>query len=97
MKTETSSPLPDEYSLRQNFPNPFNPVTTIRYSLPEQTHVKLVVYDLLGREVEELVNRKELPGAKTVQFEAGNLASGVYFYRLSTENYSETRKLIILK
>ncbi len=100
---EPHPPLtPGKYKLFQNYPNPFNPVTTIRYELPEPAHVKLTVYDALGREAASLVNNQETAGQHSVQFDAGSLASGVYLYRITFRNGSGaartlTKKLILLK
>ena len=87
----------DEAALYQNYPNPFNPNSEIRYQISEFRHVKLAVYDLLGREVAVLVNEKKAPGIYQVTFDASSLASGVYFYRLVTGSFVETRKFIVLK
>ena len=81
----------------QNYPNPFNPSTSISYQLPQQSHVTLKVFDVLGREVATLVNEAKQPGTNTVQFNASGLTSGVYFYRLQAGGFSKTRKLIVLK
>ena len=89
--------LPLTYSLEQNYPNPFNPLTVIRYSLPFQSRVSLKVYDVLGREVSVLVNEEKPAGIYDVQFNATNLPSGVYFYRIFAGDFTETKKLIILK
>lgn len=100
--------LPVTYALDQNFPNPFNPVTTIRYALPEASHVTLTVFDLLGREVRKLVNGDQPQGYQAVQFDAGNLASGIYYYRLTADDpaaggssgmhrFVETKKLLVVK
>ena len=86
-----------EFELKQNFPNPFNPTTTISFRMPEHAHAQLVVYDLLGREVATLVDESLQAGTHNVQFDARNLASGVYIYRLTAGNYSETRKMIFNK
>ncbi|MEK9138198.1 MAG: T9SS type A sorting domain-containing protein, partial [Bacteroidota bacterium] len=84
-------------ALLQNYPNPFNPSTTMRYDLPEQSHVALKIYDLLGREVGILVDEVEGAGSKSVQFDASRLASGVYFYRLSAAAFVQTKKLILVR
>jgi hypothetical protein len=86
-----------EYNLAQNYPNPFNPVTSIKYSVPKASHVSLKVYDLLGREVATLVDEEKISGSYQVSFNAANLSSGVYFYRLQSNSFDETRKLILLK
>lgn len=94
---ETSNTLPRNYSLDQNYPNPFNPSTKIRFSLPENASVKLIVYDLLGREITCLVNGELNSGYHEVTFNAGNLTSGIYFYRLSAPKFSAVRKLMFIK
>ena len=94
---ETEPVIPTKYSLDQNFPNPFNPSTNIRYSIVKAARVSLKVYDILGREVKTLVNEVQAPGKYSVTFNAQNLASGVYFYRINTENYTATKKLLLLK
>ncbi len=97
VKSPFKSALPSEYGLSQNFPNPFNPVTTIRYQIPKISHVKLTVYDVLGNRVAELVNEEKSSGEYSVSFNASSLASGVYFYRLEAGNYVNSKKLILLK
>ncbi len=89
--------IPEKYSLRQNYPNPFNPTTNIRYELPNSGFVKLVVYDMLGREVESIVNEKQSAGTYEVTFNGMNLPSGMYFYKIQSENFSETKKMILIK
>lgn len=86
-----------QYNLSQNFPNPFNPTTVISYQLPEYSRVKLKVYDLLGREVATLVNGNKPAGNYKVEFNAGKLVSGVYFYRMEAGTFSQTKKLLLLK
>lgn len=92
-----SSALPKEYALLQNYPNPFNPVTVIRFEVPSSKFVTLKVYDLLGREVATLVNEAKQPGTYDVTFDATNLPSGVYFYRLTAGEFVATRKLVLLR
>ena len=94
---ETVSGLPSKYQLDQNFPNPFNPVTTIQYSITKSSNVSLKVFDMLGREVQTLVNTMQGPGQYSVMLNAQSLGSGVYFYRLNAGTYTETKKLILLK
>jgi hypothetical protein len=85
------------FELRQNYPNPFNPVTTIVYGVPARGHVSLKVYNLLGEEVLDLVDGIVEPGTHTVQVHAGDLASGLYFYRLVTSSGSTTRKMVLIR
>jgi hypothetical protein len=89
--------LPKGFALEQNYPNPFNPSTTIRFSLPKSGHVTLKVYDLLGREVETLVDDQRTAGSYSVEWTPNNLASGVYFYRIQAGAYTETKKLMLLR
>ena len=94
---ETASALPSGYHLEQNFPNPFNPATNIRYSISKASKVELKVFDLLGREVQDLVSTVQPPGQYSVTLNAQGLASGVYFYRLTAGTFTETKKLMLLK
>ena len=89
--------LPVDFNLSQNFPNPFNPTTNIQYSVGKVQHVSLKVYDILGNEITTLVNEVKIKGIYTVKFNGANLASGIYFYKLQTESYSETRKMLLMK
>ncbi|MEE9430399.1 MAG: T9SS type A sorting domain-containing protein, partial [Melioribacteraceae bacterium] len=89
--------LPTEYVLYNNYPNPFNPTTTIKYSIKNSSDVKLFVYDILGREVKRLVNTQQNSGTYHINFNASEFASGVYFYRLQAGDFSTTKKLILLK
>ncbi len=88
---------PNATTLFQNYPNPFNPTTTIRYSLPHRAHVTLTVFNTLGQKVAELVNGEVSAGSCEVQFNAGNLASGMYFYRLQAGSFFETKRLCVLR
>ncbi len=88
---------PRSFELFQNYPNPFNPTTAISFQLPAVSKVSLKIYDLLGRQVETLVNREMTPGVYQVSFDGSKLASGVYFYRLRAGNFVQTRKLLLLK
>lgn len=88
---------PTSFSLSQNYPNPFNPSTTISYSVPGTSHVTINVYDALGRMVATLVNEEKMAGSYQVVFDASRLPSGIYFYRLSSGNYSSVRKLALVK
>ncbi len=89
--------LPIEYALSQNYPNPFNPVTTINFSLPENGKVQLTVYNAMGQVVDELVNRNMEVGHHSITFRADHLPSGVYFYTITSNNFIETRKMVLLK
>lgn len=88
---------PLTYSLAQNYPNPFNPSTSIRYTLPRESKVVLKVYDMLGRDVRTLVEQKQMAGEYEVEFEARELPSGVYFYRMQAGDFVETKKLMLLR
>ena len=102
-KSEIDNENPSEFLLNQNYPNPFNPSTTIHYKIPllgEDERgglVTLKIYDILGREIETLVNEQEEPGTYEVTWYASDQPSGVYFYRLTAGNYSETKKMILLR
>ncbi len=89
--------VPQSYSLSQNYPNPFNPTTVISYQLPVNSQVTLKVYDVLGREVQTLVDEHQSAGDHWVRFDGTNLPSGVYFYRLQAGTYHNTKKLVLLK
>jgi hypothetical protein len=89
--------LPTSFALHQNYPNPFNPSTTMRFEIPVPGIVSLKVYNVLGQEVATLVNEMKQPGAYEVTWNADNYPSGVYFYRLSGESFTETRKLIFMR
>jgi hypothetical protein len=89
--------IPITYSLMQNYPNPFNPTTKIQYLLPVVSRVRLSVYNSLGQEVMQLVNENQSAGKYIVDFNAQNLSSGVYFYRLQTSKFVDTKKMSLLK
>jgi hypothetical protein len=86
-----------EYQLQQNYPNPFNPSTTIRFSLPQRSHVTLKVFDVLGREVATLVNGELNPGEHSVVFDASGLGGGTYFYQLKAESVVRTQCMVFIK
>jgi formylglycine-generating enzyme required for sulfatase activity len=96
-EVEVWNGLPQSFGMEQNYPNPFNPTTTINYRLPIQAHVTLKVFDVLGREVATLVNQIQEPGYKSVSFNANNLASGIYYYRLQAGTNIETKKLLLIR
>jgi len=89
--------IPNYYSLSQNYPNPFNPSTVIKFTMPKGDNVKLVVFDILGREVRTLVNEFRSSGVYEVNFDASALSSGVYFYRVETGDFSATKRMLLVK
>ena len=89
--------IPGDYSLSQNYPNPFNPSTQIKFNLPSSSNVKLTIYDITGRKVKELVNQDLAAGVHTVDFDASNIASGVYFYRIQAGSFVQSKKMILMK
>jgi hypothetical protein len=94
--------IPDEFSIHQNYPNPFNPVTTLRYDLPENSHVNIAIYDMLGRQVKTLINQTQDAGYKSVQWNATNdvgtpISSGLYLYMVQAGEYISTKKMVLLK
>lgn len=89
--------IPQKFSLEQNYPNPFNPETIIRFSLPEQNFTRLVVYDILGKEIAILVNEVLAAGNYRINFAATEIPGGIYFYRLNTATYSESKKMVFIK
>ena len=96
-----NSSIPNDFKIYQNYPNPFNPSTTIKYSIPHQSKVILKIYDVLGNEIETLVNEEKFAGNYEVEFNPVssnlNLASGIYFYQLKVGEYVHTMKMILLK
>jgi hypothetical protein len=100
---DAAAEIPTVYSLAQNFPNPFNPSTTLRYGLPARSSVRLVIYNLLGQVVKELVNTEQQAGIQSVVWNA-NVSSGLYFYRLEatsldnpSKRFIETKKMLLLR
>jgi hypothetical protein len=94
---ESRPALSQTFELHQNYPNPFNPTTTISYELPTAQNVALTVYDILGRAVAVLVNKKQTAGNYSIHFDGQNLASGIYFYRLKTPSFTAVRKMILMR
>jgi photosystem II stability/assembly factor-like uncharacterized protein len=95
--TPISGQVPSDYNLSQNYPNPFNPTTNIKFSIPRQGFVTLKVFNSLGKEVATLVNEVTNAGTYVVDFDADNLTSGVYFYRLQSDNFTETKRMMLIK
>jgi hypothetical protein len=89
--------IPGTYSLKQNYPNPFNPVTKISFDIPQKAFVSLKVYDILGKEVVRLVSEEKSAGKYIIDFNASYLSSGVYFYKLEAGDFTETRRMVVLK
>ena len=89
--------LPTEYSVSQNFPNPFNPSTRIQYSLPYSSTVKISIFNILGEKVTDLINGEMSAGYHDVDFNASRLASGVYIYRIKAGDFVETKKMVLMK
>ena len=95
-------PIPLEFALHQNYPNPFNPITTINYDLPQQSHVNIMIYDILGREVAKLVNSEISAGYQSVIWNTRNnlgapVSAGIYFYQIQTKDFVKTKKMVLLK
>jgi photosystem II stability/assembly factor-like uncharacterized protein len=97
IQSDQNKIISDEFKLEQNYPNPFNPETSLKYTVGSRQFVSLKVYDILGKEVATLVNEEKPAGIYIVQFDAGSLSSGTYLYRIKSGNYSETRKMVLLK
>jgi hypothetical protein len=94
---EVDGLVPDEYLLEQNYPNPFNPSTSIKYQMPENGFVTIKVYDMLGNEVATLVNEIQEAGNHSVEFDAATVSSGIYFYIMQAGNFTQTKKMTLLK
>lgn len=94
---QTSEVIPSQYSLAQNYPNPFNPVTKINFSIPVNELVKITVYDITGREIANILNQSLTAGSYSLEFNAGGLSSGVYFYRISAGEFVSTKRMVLLK
>ncbi len=94
---EEHNSIPKNYKLYQNFPNPFNPVTKISFDLPKASFTKLVIYDVMGREIAVIANGNILPGSYSTEWDGSNYPSGIYYYKLQTENFQESKKMVLLK
>ncbi len=97
ISVQTTKKLNNKFTLEQNYPNPFNPTTRINYSISHNDKVSLILYDVVGREIKKIVNKYQIAGSYTVEFNASNLANGLYFYVLRSGEYLDTRKTILLK
>lgn len=94
---QISSEIPDNFSLSQNYPNPFNPVTNIKFDIPKAGFVKLTVFDAIGKEIQTLLNQQLTAGTYSVDFDGSTLPSGVYYYRIESGAFSETKKMVLIK
>jgi len=92
-----NSQIPDKFSLYQNYPNPFNPVTNIKFDIAKSTNTSIVIYDMLGKEISSLVNQVLAPGSYQYSFNAASFPSGIYYYRIKTNEFTDIRKMILLK
>jgi len=88
---------PERFLLSQNYPNPFNPTTKITYSIPVPGNVSVKIFDITGREIKTLVNEFRNAGSYEIEFDGGGLSSGVYYYKLETNNFSEVKRMILIK
>jgi hypothetical protein len=99
---ERKAIIPIAYTLHQNYPNPFNPITSLRYDLPEQSRITLTIYDLMGREITQLVNTVQEAGYRSVKWDATDIhgkpvSAGVYLYQIRSGEYVQTKKMVLLK
>ncbi len=92
-----SNEIPKHFSLSQNYPNPFNPTTNIKFQIPKSGFVKLIIFDVLGKEVQTLVNEQLSAGTYNADFEGSSLPSGVYYYKLETVSFTQTKKMVLIK
>jgi hypothetical protein len=92
-----SNKIPGNYALSQNYPNPFNPITKISYDIPKSGLVTIKIYDILGKEIATLVNENKNPGKYIVDFDGSAISSGVYFYRLESNGFVATKKMMLIK
>jgi Secretion system C-terminal sorting domain len=95
--TQISSEVPEEYSLSQNYPNPFNPMSKLKFQMPKSGFAVLKVFDVLGKEIQVLVNQELSPGTYVVDFDGSNLPSGIYYYKFEAEGFTQTRKMVLVK
>ena len=94
---ERTDVVPAVYSLEQNYPNPFNPATIINFSIPKSADVRLAIYDALGREVDILIDKEMTAGNYNVDWNASGYAAGIYFYTISANDFTSTKKMVLLK
>ncbi|MEJ2051863.1 MAG: T9SS type A sorting domain-containing protein, partial [Calditrichota bacterium] len=94
---EQQNEIPTKYSIDQNYPNPFNPTTKIKFALPKSAPTKIIIYDLLGREIQTLINKELEAGYHDIDLDASNLTSGIYFYRIQSGEFVSTKKMMLMK
>jgi hypothetical protein len=94
---EADKDIPEDFFLYQNYPNPFNPTTTIQYDLPKESNVELIIYNLLGEKIAELVNTIQKTGRYEVKWNAENFASGIYIYQFKAGDFISSKKLLLVK
>ncbi len=94
---DAKSPTPSGFTLSENFPNPFNPSTSISYSVPVRSHVTMVIFNLLGQQVARLVDEEKMPGSYSVTWDASNVSSGVYYYRMMAGTFNEIKKMLLTR
>ena len=94
---DLNHPIPEKYALMQNYPNPFNPYTTFRFDLPERANVVLEIYNVCGQRIATLADREYSAGIHYLGWDASEVSSGMYFYRLTAGRFSETKKMVLLK
>ena len=97
IETESQDQVPEKFTLYQNYPNPFNPVTHIRFGLPNSSNVKIEIFDVLGNRVATLLNANKSAGFHTIDFDASNLASGLYLYRIQAGEFTQMKKMVLMK
>jgi hypothetical protein len=97
LPNEVDVTLPKNFSLSQNYPNPFNPATKIDFDIPYDSYVTVKIFDITGREMKTLLNEKRTAGYYTLDINSGNLSSGVYFYRMTADKFSEVKRMLIIK
>jgi hypothetical protein len=95
--TPTGSGIPKEYKLEQNYPNPFNPTTNIKFDIPMSGNIRIVIFDVIGNELQPILDNVLQAGSYSIQFNATNLSSGLYLYKLISSDYSETKKMMLIK
>jgi len=94
---EDNGSIPTKFNLHQNYPNPFNPTTAIKFEIPKESYVTLRVYNSIGKDVAELVNRELSAGQYQISFDAKDLPSGIYYYKLQAGEFTQTRKMLLVK